>query len=62
MTPRQIAARNYARKRYANPSGDDIEVDDTPAFSAGDEGIWVQAWVWVPFDACPEAAPEGWTP
>lgn len=34
-----------ARSEYAN---DDLEIDDQPILSIGDEGIWVNAWVWVP--------------
>jgi len=38
-----------ARKRYADPSDDNIEVDDGARLSiGGDGGVWVQAWVWVP--------------
>lgn len=28
--------------------GDEIEVDDDAAMSQGDEGAWVQAWLYVP--------------
>lgn len=27
---------------------DDIEIDDSPAVSVADDGVWVSAWVWVP--------------
>jgi hypothetical protein len=40
-----------ARERYAAPSDDDIEIDDSPAAERADGGVWVQAWVWVPDDA-----------
>jgi hypothetical protein len=33
-----------AREDYAV---DEIEIDDEPAVSAGDDGRWVQAWLWV---------------
>lgn len=34
-----------ARERYAS---DDIEVDDYPLLSIGNDGTWVSAWVLVP--------------
>lgn len=38
----------FARSKYANPSDDDIEIDDDASFSrATGEGTWVAAWVWV---------------
>lgn len=40
-----------ARRNYAYPSSDSIEVDDNATISGsgegGDPGVWVQAWVWV---------------
>jgi hypothetical protein len=36
-----------ARQRYAEPSDDDIEIDDIPAVSEVEDGYWVAAWVWV---------------
>ncbi len=48
-----------ARQSYCD---DDTSIDDQPIFSAGDDGVWVSAWVWVPFDedriAALEAAEE----
>jgi hypothetical protein len=38
---------DLARKRYADPSSDDIEVDDTPLISHTDEGCWISGWLWV---------------
>lgn len=38
---------NAAREQYAN---DDIEIDSNATFSVADDGVWVQAWVWVGFD------------
>lgn len=38
----------YARKRFALPSSDTIEIDDKPALSHGEGGVWVAAWVWAP--------------
>lgn len=29
-------------------STDDIEIDDRPILSIADEGVWVNAWLWVP--------------
>jgi hypothetical protein len=37
----------YARECYAEPSEDDLEIDEDPLLSVGDGGIWVSAWVWV---------------
>lgn len=37
-----------ARSNYAEPSDDDIEIDDEPMLSIADDGVWVSAWVWVP--------------
>lgn len=37
-----------ARHTYASNSADDIEIDDEPAVSVADDGIWINAWVWVP--------------
>lgn len=36
-----------ARGLYAVGSDDDIEIDDNAAISKGEEGCWVEAWVWV---------------
>ncbi|WP_296320823.1 hypothetical protein [Reyranella sp.] len=33
-----------ARAQYAS---DDIEIDAEPQLSHAEEGVWVQAWVWV---------------
>ena len=43
-TPDEIDA---ARKAYAHGSDDNIEVDDNALVSRGEDGVWVQAWVWV---------------
>lgn len=45
MTPKEAVAE--ARKRYAEPSDDDIEIDDEPAYLDAEDGYWVAAWVWV---------------
>lgn len=39
-----------ARSNYAEPSGDDIEIDDVPLVSTAEGGAWVSAWVWVPVE------------
>lgn len=31
---------------------DEIEIDDDASTSRADEGLWVQAWVWVPHPDC----------
>lgn len=41
-------AISRALVQYAMPSDDDIEIDDEPMTSAGEGGIWVQAWLWIP--------------
>lgn len=43
-TPEQVAA---ARRRYCRSSEEDIEIDEMPAISQGEEGHWVAAWVWM---------------
>ena len=46
--PEEAAAlRERARDEYAYGSDNNIEVDDDAGFSVSDEGIWVQAWVWL---------------
>jgi len=37
-----------ARNNYCT---EDIEIDDEPMVSIGDEGVWVAAWVWVPIES-----------
>lgn len=38
-----------AEERYCNDTYDiEIDVDEPPRISAVEDGIWVQAWVWVP--------------
>lgn len=34
-----------ARDQYAS---DDVDFDDNPMVSVGEDGVWVSAWVWVP--------------
>lgn len=56
--PAQVQARQdheftiqAARSNYAEPSDNDIEIDDTPLLSVADDGVWVSARVWVPIDS-----------
>lgn len=37
-------ARDIARALYA---GEDIQIDENALISEGEDGSWVQAWVWV---------------
>jgi len=52
--------RAAAKRLYAAPSDDDIEIDDNnpseDPTTDGCEGVWVKAWVWVRHE---EAAKEG---
>ena len=36
-----------AREKHAEPSGNEIEIDDDPKVSQSEWGAWVAAWVWV---------------
>jgi hypothetical protein len=51
---------NYAWDRYALieeardiHGNDDIEIDDDANLSRGDDGCWVQGWLWVPSEVTP---------
>ena len=44
-TPAEIAR---ARELYSEGSDDDIEIDDNAKASRGDDGCFIQAWVWLP--------------
>ncbi|SNS00124.1 hypothetical protein SAMN04488503_2277 [Humidesulfovibrio mexicanus] len=33
---------------------DELEIDDGPCFSDGEDGCWVSAWVWVPRETAKE--------
>lgn len=52
---RTAKAIEVARKLYADPSNDDIEIDDDPSVHLAQDtdtplderGVWVQAWVYV---------------
>lgn len=54
MTDEEIIQK--ASDIYAIPSNDDIEIDDDAKLSRADNGTWVTAWVWVPFDKIEEEA------
>lgn len=41
------AARAVAQRRYCT---DDVEIDGNANTSYGEDGVWVQAWVWVAND------------
>lgn len=43
-TPEELAR---ARAEYADPSDNGIEIDDDAQTSRTDDGVWVQAWVWL---------------
>jgi hypothetical protein len=36
---------------------DDVEIDDDAKVSSSDLGVYVQAWVWVPYPEPPEETP-----
>lgn len=42
--------RDKARELYCLGSDDNIEIDDNAGVSRTEIGVWVQAWVWVPFE------------
>lgn len=48
----EVFYRDKARVLWADPSSDDIEVDDDAKLSETDNGVWVQAWVWVAKPLC----------
>jgi hypothetical protein len=45
--PTEQEIREKARAIYALGSDDNIAVDDDAKLSRTDDGVWVQAWVWV---------------
>lgn len=48
VRPERIDYTTTAKRIYADPSDDDIEVDEGADISQNDEGgCWVQAWVYV---------------
>ncbi len=52
MTDAELIAQ--ARAMYAR---DDVEIDDDAKVSSSDLGVYVQAWVWVPYPEPPEETP-----
>lgn len=38
-----------ARDRHCAGSDNEIEIDKPARASRGDDGMWVQAWVWIPY-------------
>ena len=50
-----------ARSHYEEPSDHDIEIDDEPLLSIGENGVWVSAWVHVPIDDGTPKPPPGYT-
>ena len=63
---RRADRATYAEEieRARDQANDDLEIDDYPEVSAGDDGVWVQARVWVPFKdwrnhyECPDCGAE----
>jgi hypothetical protein len=41
---------DQARDKYTMSSDEDVEIDDEPALSVADDGVWVAAWVWISLD------------
>jgi hypothetical protein len=39
-----------ARARHCEGSDDEIEIDEPAKASRGEDGTWVQAWVFVPIE------------
>lgn len=47
-TDEELALIERAREKYAAPSDDDVSInDDAKVSKAGDEGVWVEAYVFV---------------
>jgi hypothetical protein len=44
----QADAVEAARDRYVGDAEEGIEIDDLPLVEIEDEGVWVNAWLWVP--------------
>lgn len=53
--PTEDKAIELARRIYALPSDNDIEIDDEPKTSRGEDGVWVAAWVFVSKEALGES-------
>jgi len=50
-TDEELAA---ARRLHAD---DDVQIYDDAQVSEADEGMWVEAWVWVPLEAIEQKGP-----
>jgi hypothetical protein len=44
----QMRVIERARDEYLGSADGDIEIDEAPLIAPADEGVWVNAWVWVP--------------
>lgn len=40
---------------YATTYSDNVQIDDDASLSQADDGAWVQAWVWVPYEGGDDA-------
>ena len=49
--PEDAGAVVAAARKLAH---DELEIDDAPLLSDGEDGCWVSAWVWVPREAAEE--------
>ena len=47
---RNAAIRDWAEDKYAIGSNNDIEIDADAVVSAGDDGAFVAAWVYVRYE------------
>lgn len=47
VSEEEASAIEMARKKYLSLASDDIEIDDRPATSEADDGVWINAWLWV---------------
>jgi hypothetical protein len=55
----------YIQKARDEYTDDELEIDDNPVVSHGDDGVWVSAWVWVSdedVEACTECGAIPGTP
>lgn len=52
----QVTDAELIKRAQAMYASDDIEIDDDAKVSVADLGVFVQAWVWVPYPE-PEATP-----
>lgn len=47
-TPRIEQVRAAAQARHCAHSGDEIEIDEGATLSEGEDGPWIQGWLFVP--------------